>query len=141
MAEKGSYYQLLGVGADAGKSEIRDGFYMLARKFHPDRHMDKHEWVAPLQQLMGAITEAYRVLSDEKKRGSYDRKQTTLARVLLRLIEPDSGKLLVEGRDFLAAQVRQPGSGRGEISRVAGGQPGDGDTSPARGDTALRESH
>src|SRR5450755_2668260 len=38
--------------------------------------MDKHEWVAPLQQLMGAITEAYRVLSDEKKRGLYDRKQT-----------------------------------------------------------------
>jgi hypothetical protein len=76
LAEKGSYYQLLGVGADAGRSEIREGFYGLARKFHPDRHMDKHEWAAPLQQLMGAITEAYRVLSDEKKRGSYDRKQT-----------------------------------------------------------------
>jgi tetratricopeptide (TPR) repeat protein len=76
LAEKSSYYQLLGVGADAGKSEIREGFYGLARKFHPDRHMDKHEWAAPLQQLMGAITEAYRVLSDEKKRGSYDRKQT-----------------------------------------------------------------
>jgi tetratricopeptide (TPR) repeat protein len=76
LAEKSNYYQLLGVGADAGKSEIRDGFYLLARKFHPDRHMDKHEWVAPLQQLMGAITEAYRVLSDEKKRGLYDRKQT-----------------------------------------------------------------
>jgi tetratricopeptide (TPR) repeat protein len=76
LAEKSNYYQLLGVGADAGKSEIREGFYGLARKFHPDRHMDKHEWAAPLQQLMGAITEAYRVLSDEKKRGSYDRKQT-----------------------------------------------------------------
>jgi tetratricopeptide (TPR) repeat protein len=76
LAEKSNYYQLLGVGADAGKSEIREGFYCLARKFHPDRHMDKHEWAAPLQQLMGAITEAYSVLSDEKKRGSYDRKQT-----------------------------------------------------------------
>jgi hypothetical protein len=76
LAEKSTYYQLLGVGADADKSEIREGFYGLARKFHPDRHMDKHEWAAPLQQLMGAITEAYRVLSDEKKRGSYDRKQT-----------------------------------------------------------------
>jgi peptide/nickel transport system ATP-binding protein len=30
--------------------------------------------------------------------------KTTLARMLLRLIEPDSGELLVEGRDFLAAR-------------------------------------
>jgi ABC-type microcin C transport system duplicated ATPase subunit YejF len=30
--------------------------------------------------------------------------KTTLARILLRLIEPDSGELLVEGRNFLAAR-------------------------------------
>ena len=30
--------------------------------------------------------------------------KTTLVRMLLRLIEPDSGELLVEGRDFLAAR-------------------------------------
>jgi ABC-type microcin C transport system duplicated ATPase subunit YejF len=30
--------------------------------------------------------------------------KTTLARILLRLIEPDSGELRVEGRDFLAAR-------------------------------------
>src|ERR1700722_14029167 len=30
--------------------------------------------------------------------------KTTLARTLLRLIEPDSGELLIEGRDFLAAR-------------------------------------
>src|SRR3979490_1584095 len=30
--------------------------------------------------------------------------KTTLARMLLRLIEPDSGELLLEGRDFLAAR-------------------------------------
>ncbi len=76
LLEKSNYYQLLGVGIDSSKSEIRDAFYILARKFHPDRHMDKGEWAAPLQQLMGAITEAYTVLNDEKKRGNYDRKQT-----------------------------------------------------------------
>src|ERR1700681_602308 len=30
--------------------------------------------------------------------------KTTLARMLLRLIEPDSGELLVDGHDFLAAR-------------------------------------
>lgn len=76
LSEKSNYYQLLGVSVDSSKREIREGFYTLARKFHPDRHMDNREWAAPLQQLMGAITEAYGVLSDEKKRGNYDRKQT-----------------------------------------------------------------
>jgi curved DNA-binding protein CbpA len=75
LCEKGNYYQLLGVTADSAKGEIKQGFYALARKFHPDRHMGKTEWVGPLQQLMGAITEAYNVLSDDKKRGAYEKKQ------------------------------------------------------------------
>ncbi len=75
LSEKSNYYQLLGMNVDSSKNEIREAFYILARKFHPDRHMDNREWAAPLQQLMGAITEAYKVLSDEKKRGNYDRKQ------------------------------------------------------------------
>jgi curved DNA-binding protein CbpA len=74
LSEKSTHYQLLGVTADSANVEIKDGFYALARKFHPDRHMRRPEWTQPLQQLMGAITEAYNVLSDEKKRGSYDRK-------------------------------------------------------------------
>lgn len=74
LAEKGNHYQLLGISSDAGSSEVKKGFYALARKFHPDRHMNRPEWVKPLQQLMGAITVAHNTLSDEKARGAYDRK-------------------------------------------------------------------
>jgi curved DNA-binding protein CbpA len=74
LSEKSNHYQLLGVTSDAGYRDIKRGFYALARKFHPDRHMAHPEWVKPLQQLMGAITEAYNILSDETKRGNYDRK-------------------------------------------------------------------
>jgi curved DNA-binding protein CbpA len=74
LAEKGNHYQLLGLSSDATSSEVKKGFYALARKFHPDRHMNRPEWVKPLQQLMGAITVAHNVLSDEKARGAYDRK-------------------------------------------------------------------
>lgn len=76
LAEKGNHYQLLGVTSDAGYQEIRKGFYALARKFHPDRHTHRPEWAKPLQQLMGAVTEAHKVLSDETQRGNYDRKLT-----------------------------------------------------------------
>src|SRR5665213_2213795 len=44
--------------------------------------------------------------------------KTTLARMLLRLIEPDSGELLVEGRDFLAAHGAELRALRREMQMV-----------------------
>ena len=76
LCAKSNYYQLLGITAEADKAAVKKAFYILARKFHPDRHMGKADWVAPLQQLMGAVTEAYNVLSDDKKREAYDKKLT-----------------------------------------------------------------
>jgi ABC-type glutathione transport system ATPase component len=44
--------------------------------------------------------------------------KTTLARILLRLIEPDSGELLLDGRDFLAAHGAQLRALRREMQMV-----------------------
>jgi ABC-type microcin C transport system duplicated ATPase subunit YejF len=44
--------------------------------------------------------------------------KTTLARILLRLIEPDSGELIVEGRDFLAARGAELRALRREMQMV-----------------------
>ena len=44
--------------------------------------------------------------------------KTTLARLLLRLIEPDSGELLVDGRDFLAARGGELRALRREMQMV-----------------------
>jgi tetratricopeptide (TPR) repeat protein len=74
ISEKSTYYGLLGIAGDCDKDGIKQSFYVLVRKFHPDRHMDSPQWAEALQQLMGAITEAYKVLSHEEKRASYDRK-------------------------------------------------------------------
>jgi len=74
ISAKSTYYGLLGIAGDCDTAGIKQSFYVLARKFHPDRHMDKPECAGALQQLMGAITEAYSVLSDEERRASYDRK-------------------------------------------------------------------
>jgi tetratricopeptide (TPR) repeat protein len=74
ISEKSTYYSLLAIPGDCDTAGIKQSFYVLARKFHPDRHMDKPQCAGALQQLMGAITEAYSVLSDEERRASYDRK-------------------------------------------------------------------
>jgi ABC-type glutathione transport system ATPase component len=44
--------------------------------------------------------------------------KTTLARMLLRLIEPDSGELMVDGRDFLAARGAELRALRREMQMV-----------------------
>ena len=62
--------------------------------------MGKHSGIAAVDDVSLELS-AGETLAIVGESGS---GKTTLARMLLRLIEPDSGELLVEGRDFLAAR-------------------------------------
>ncbi len=70
MAHK-DYYQILGVSKNAPKEEIKKAFRKLAHKYHPDRGGD--------EQKFKEISEAYAVLSDDKKRAEYDAYGRTFA--------------------------------------------------------------
>ena len=74
LARTGTHYHLLGIPSDSSKEQIKQCFYQLARKFHPDRHMNKPDWKEGLQQVMGAATEAYETLSDDDERFGYDKR-------------------------------------------------------------------
>lgn len=76
LARKSNYYQLLGVGHDAPSGEVKRKYHMLAKKFHPDLHMDKRQLTGPLKEFMEKITEAYQTLRDQQKRNAYDQKLT-----------------------------------------------------------------
>lgn len=67
MAEK-DYYDALGVSRGASKEKIREAYRKLALQFHPDRNKD-----AGAEERFKEISEAYAVLSDDEKRGQYDR--------------------------------------------------------------------
>lgn len=58
------YYHILGVQKGASKDEIKKAFRTLAHKYHPDKGGDAEKFKE--------INEAYGVLSDEKKKASYD---------------------------------------------------------------------
>ena len=68
MDDKRDYYELLGVDRKASTEEIRSAYRKLALKYHPDRNPDDKE----AESKFKAISEAYDVLSDEKKRPLYD---------------------------------------------------------------------
>jgi len=69
MARAGQQRQLLGVSPGESRAELKHRFYQLARRFHPDRHMDHPEWKPRLEALMDALALAYRSLAGEENPG------------------------------------------------------------------------
>jgi len=65
---KRDYYDVLGVGKDAGEADIKKAFRQQAKKYHPDVNPDNKEAEARFKE----VNEAYEVLSDVQERARYD---------------------------------------------------------------------
>ena len=80
------YYKVLGVSKGASADEIKKSYRKLARKYHPDANKGD----ATAEEKFKEISEAYNVLSDDKRRKEYD-----------------------DARSLFGSGVRMPGSGGG----------------------------
>jgi molecular chaperone DnaJ len=67
-ATKRDYYEILGVSRQASQDEIRSSFRRKAKQYHPDVNREPGA-----EERFKELNEAYAVLSDEQKRGAYDR--------------------------------------------------------------------
>lgn len=66
MGAIATYYELLGVDADAPTPVIRDAYRRAARAHHPDRHGDA------ASSRMAEINRAWQTLGDPERRRQYD---------------------------------------------------------------------
>jgi molecular chaperone DnaJ len=62
------YYKILGVAKNASADQIKQSYRKLARKYHPDANKGD----TSSEERFKEISEAYNVLSDEKRRKEYD---------------------------------------------------------------------
>ena len=62
------YYSVLGISKNADKAAIKSAYRQKARKFHPDVNKEPGA-----EDTFKAVSNAYEVLSDDQKRGIYDR--------------------------------------------------------------------
>lgn len=65
MASKKDYYEVLGIDKKASRDDIKKAFHKLAHKYHPDKTNGDSE-------KFKEVSEAYSILSDDKKRAEYD---------------------------------------------------------------------
>jgi molecular chaperone DnaJ len=99
------YYKVLGVAKGASADEIKKSYRKLARKYHPDANKGD----PGAEERFKEISEAYNVLSDEKRRKEYD-----------------------DARSLFGGGVRMPGSGPGgggygfDLGDLFGGTSGTG---------------
>jgi DnaJ-class molecular chaperone len=94
------YYRVLGMSSAASEAEIRDAYYKLAARLHPDVHGEEVDeaFRQRLTTVFSRVVEAYRVLSDPVRRREYDR---TLA----------SGSMRMTPGAKVKAQPRTTGEG------------------------------
>ena len=59
------YYDTLGISKGANKEEVKKAFRKLAHKYHPDKKGGD-------EAKFKEVSEAYHVLSDDKRRAEYD---------------------------------------------------------------------
>ena len=65
---KRDYYEILGVSKSSSKDEIKKAYRKLALKYHPDKNKgDKAS-----EDKIKEASEAYHVLSDDKRKTNYD---------------------------------------------------------------------
>ena len=86
------FYKVLGVDKKASADEIKKKYRSLARDLHPD----KNQGDAAREEKFKAVSEAYDILSDSKKRAEYDEARAMFERGGFRA--PTGGNF--QGGDF-----------------------------------------
>ncbi len=120
------YYRVLGMSSAATEHEIRDAYYKLAARLHPDIHGEGVDEVfrQRLTTVYSRVVEAYRVLSDPQRRREYDK---TLAAGSMRMapgtkVKPRAEEGLADAHAqkfyLLARQAMDSGDARGAVMNL-----------------------
>ena len=122
------YYAALGVPKDASAADIKKAYRKLARELHPDKNPGDPRAEARFKE----VSEAYDVLSDEKRRREYDEARSLFGAGRFR----PGGAGGTGGTFDLGDLFGGTGSRTGGIGDLFGGLFGGGRTGTRRGGTA-----
>jgi molecular chaperone DnaJ len=121
------YYKVLGVSKGATADEIKKSYRKLARKYHPDANKGD----SASEERFKEISEAYNVLSDDKRRKEYDEARSLFGGGGVRMPGSGGGYNFDLGDLFGGSQGGGGGAG-GRLGDLLGGMFGGGRTTQQR---------
>lgn len=102
------HYEILEVTRDAPVEEITMKYYRLSKQFHPDRHFSvpSEDIKEKLIKIQFHVTEAYKVLSDQKSRDEYNRTLPSVSTGTAQEVTESEGPLEDAGREDRAVYAK-----------------------------------
>ena len=110
------FYAVLGVNKSASTDEIKKAYRKLARDLHPDRNPDNQE----AEEKFKAASEAYDVLSDDKKRKEYDEMRSLFGSGAFRRGARSGGGAQFDPSDLFGGFSNAGGAGSAGDRRFGG---------------------
>jgi hypothetical protein len=118
LVSGGDYFALLGVMRGVDKRELKRAYFRVSKEFHPDRHYgQKLGTFGPwLQRIFETASEAFEVLSDDRKRAAYLAESGEEPSEVSHVRPPD--KAVVAAQMFERACVAEANGDRTEALRL-----------------------
>jgi tetratricopeptide (TPR) repeat protein len=71
-----THFEVLGIARDATEAQVKEAYFRLAKRFHPDVHHDEamHDLRDELEAVFIRLGEAYEALRNPRIRASYERQ-------------------------------------------------------------------
>ena len=72
--DESDHYAILGLNPQAPSEQMREAYYYLARRYHPDRYRagELQDLLPRIEAFFTRVTEAYNILADPAQRRQYD---------------------------------------------------------------------